>query len=71
MIDKNQVEMTKIMYPHGTIVKVIMMNEKRHKLSSTEGFVNYIDDDGIIYVKRNNGTKVGMIYSAEKRREER
>ena len=66
MIDKNQVEMIKMMYPHGTNIEIIFMNNNFDRLSGTSGIVDYIDDTGTIYIKRNNGTKVGLIYGVDK-----
>ena len=52
----------------GTIVKLVLMEDSFAPTKGTLGKVFHIDDTGIIHVKWDNGTTLGVVYGIDKER---
>ncbi len=55
----------KVLYPAGTRIKLIKMNDPQAVPSGTLGTVDFIDDDGQIHVKWDNGSSLALIYNVD------
>lgn len=51
----------KVLYPKGTKIKLIKMNDKYAPPSGTIGTVNFVDDIGQIHVKWESGGSLALI----------
>lgn len=58
---KAQVEINKRMYPKGTRIKLINMNDSQPVPSGTIGTVERIDDLGQIHMKWDNGRTLALV----------
>lgn len=56
-----RVKMYKEMYPKGTRVEVISMDDPRPIPSGTKGTVRVVDDMGTIHCNFDNGRRLGLI----------
>ena len=66
MTDKKQVEVIKKMYPIGTKIRLIYMNDKCAVPSGTKGTVSFVDDIGTIHINWENGSSLGLVYGEDK-----
>lgn len=55
----------KILYPAGTRIKLIKMNDPYAVPSGTLGTVDFIDDDGQIHMKWDNGSSLALVYNVD------
>ena len=51
----------KVLYPKGTKIKLIKMNDKFAPPSGTTGTVDFVDDIGQIHVKWESGGSLALI----------
>ena len=51
----------KVLYPKGTKIKLIKMNDKYAPPSGTIGTVDFVDDIGQIHVKWESGSSLALI----------
>lgn len=51
----------KVLYPKGTKIKLIKMNDKYAPPSGTIGTVNFVDDIGQIHVKWESGGSLALV----------
>lgn len=51
----------KVLYPKGTKIKLIKMNDKYAPPSGTIGTVDFVDDIGQIHVKWESGGSLALI----------
>ena len=65
-MNDEQVRGIKKMYPSGTKIKLVYMNDKQAVPSGTIGTVDYVDDIGTIFMKWDNGSTLGLIYGVDK-----
>lgn len=56
----------RILYPNGTRIKLIKMNDPYPLPNGTLGTVDYVDDDGNIQMKWDNGSSLALIYNVDK-----
>ena len=56
----------RILYPNGTRIKLIKMNDPYPLPSGILGTVDYVDDDGNIQMKWDNGSSLALIYNVDK-----
>lgn len=64
---KEQAEMIRRMYPAGSRVKLVRMNDPYTKLKPGDfGTVKFIDDTGTIFCKWDNGSGLGVVYGEDK-----
>lgn len=54
------------LYPVGTKIKLIEMNDSQAPPNGTIGIVDYIDDAGTIHMKWDNGSSLGLIVGEDK-----
>ena len=57
----NKVEMYKAMYPKGTRIELVYMEDSQAVPSGTKGTVVCVDDMGTIHMKWDNGRTLGLI----------
>ena len=57
----NKVKMYKEMYPTGTRIELIYMEDTQAVPSGTKGTVACVDDMGTIHMKWDNGRTLGII----------
>ena len=57
----NKVKMYKEMYPVGTRIELISMEDSQAIPSGTKGTVTCVDDAGTIHMKWDNGRTLGLI----------
>lgn len=62
---RNDKEMIKRMYPIGSIVKLINMDDPQAPPVGTCGKIYHIDDIGQIHVKWENGSGLALIYGKD------
>lgn len=65
MRDRNEVEQIKKMYPVGTRIKLISMNDDYSVPRGTMGTVEYVDDEGQIGMSWDNGRTLSLIYGED------
>ena len=63
--NKEEVNVRKAMYPKGTRVRLIFMDDIQAPPSGTEGTVEYVDDIGTIHVHWDNGSGLGLAMGAD------
>ena len=61
----NKVRMYKEMYPIGTRIELISMEDAQAVPSGTKGTVVCVDDMGTIHMKWDNGRTLGLIPEAD------
>lgn len=65
--DQRTIERLQKMYPQGTRVKLIEMNDPYSSLTPGEkGTVSMIDDMGTIFVDWDSGSTLGIVYNVDK-----
>ena len=65
--NKRTIERLQKMYPQGTRVELIEMNDPYSSLTPGEkGTVSMIDDMGTIFVDWDSGSTLGIIYGVDK-----
>lgn len=55
----------KILYPPGTRIQLIKMNDPYGVPPGTYGSVDFIDDDGQIHINWDSGSKLALIYNVD------
>lgn len=59
------VKVYKELYPKGTRVELIHMDDEQAVPSGTKGTVEFVDDMGTIHMKWDNGRTLGLVPSAD------
>lgn len=62
---KEIVDNIKKMYPKGTRVKLIDMDDKQAPPVGTKGTVTFVDDIGTIHVQWDNGSSLGVAFGED------
>lgn len=62
---KEIVNNIKKMYPKGTRVKLIDMDDKQAPPVGTKGTVTFVDDIGTIHVRWDNGSSLGVAFGED------
>lgn len=65
MIEKEKIKMIKELYPEGTEIELINMNDQYAVPVGTHGVVKFVDDIGTIFVNWDNGSTLGLIYGED------
>ena len=65
MRPREEVEKIKKLFPVGTRVRLIHMDDPQAVPSGTLGTVDYIDDDGQLHMKWDNGRTLALIYGVD------
>jgi len=65
MRDRKEVEKIKKMFPVGTRIRLKLMNDDNAVPSGMCGTVDYIDDEGQIGMKWDNGRTLSLIYGED------
>ena len=65
-MNDEQVRGIKKMYPKGTKIKLIYMEDDYAVPSGTIGTVDYVDDIGTIFMNWENGGSLGLVYGVDK-----
>lgn len=60
-VDKNTVEKYKKMYPKGTRIELILMDDKQAPPPGTCGTVAFIDNAGTVHMIWDTGSTLGLI----------
>lgn len=64
---REAVEWVRKMYPKGTRVELVSMNDPYSRLSPGEcGTVNMVDDTGTVFVSWDCGSGLGIIYGVDR-----
>ena len=67
--DREVVETLRKQYPAGTRVELISMDDPYTKLRpGDKGFVRSVDDTGTVFVRWDNGSGLGAVYSVDQLR---
>ena len=66
MEDRKKVEMIKNKYPVGTRIKLNYMQDDYAVPSGMTGTVDYVDDEGQIGMKWDNGRTLSLIYGVDR-----
>ena len=64
-MNKEFVNLYKALYPKGTRVEVILMDDPRPIPSGTRGTVDLVDDMGTVHCTFDNGRQLGLIPEAD------
>ena len=62
---KGFVDEYKMLYPKGTRVELIHMDDEQAVPSGTKGTVEFVDDMGTIHMKWDNGRTLGLVPSVD------
>ena len=65
MFDENTIKRIKRIYPKGTEVELVSMEDPYSVPSGTHGVVEDVDDIGTIFVKWDNGSSLGLIFGVD------
>lgn len=65
-MEKEKVEMIKKRYPVGTRIKLQYMEDNYAVQNGTCGTIEYVDDEGQIGMKWDNGRTLSLIYGVDK-----
>lgn len=65
MRPREEVEKIKKLFPVGTRVRLIHMDDPQAVPSGTLGTVDHIDDDGQLHMKWDNGRTLALIYGVD------
>ena len=65
MRPSEEVEKIKKLFPVGTKIRLIHMDDSQAVPSGTLGTVDYIDDDGQLHMKWDNGRTLALIYGVD------
>ena len=60
------IQFLKDLYPTGTRVKLVEMNDRQAPPIGTLGTVMYVDDIGTIHIKWDNGSTLGAAYPEDR-----
>lgn len=64
---REAVERVRKMYPKGTRVELVSMNDPYSRLSPGEcGTVNMVDDTGTVFVSWDCGSGLGIVYGVDR-----
>ena len=61
-----KIQFLKELYPTGTRVKLVEMNDIQAPPIGTLGTVMYVDDIGTIHIKWDNGSTLGAAYPEDR-----
>ncbi len=65
IISNERIKQFRELYPKGTRVKLVEMDDPQAPPVGTLGTVNFIDDAGTIHVSWDNGSSLGLIYPVD------
>lgn len=65
IISKERIKQFRELYPKGTRVKLVEMDDPQAPPVGTLGTVNFVDDAGTIHVSWDNGSSLGLIYPVD------
>lgn len=63
MLNKEEIEKK---FPIGTRIRLLYMYDKLGVPSGTKGTVDFIDSEGQIHIKWDNGSSLALIYGLDK-----
>lgn len=67
--DQHTVERIRKMYPNGTRVELVEMNDPYSRLKpGDKGTVRFVDDTGTIFVDWDSGSGLGIVYGVDRLR---
>lgn len=66
MLKDYQIQRIKEMYPKGTEIELINMEDSQTVPSGTHGIVDFVDDIGTIQMTWDNGSSLGLIVGVDK-----
>lgn len=62
---KELVDEYRMLYPKGTRIELIHMDDEQAVPSGTKGTVEFVDDMGTIHMKWDNGRGLGLVPSVD------
>ena len=66
VMSRGQVEAVRKMYPRGTRVELVSLEDPYSRLpEGTRGTVDAVDDIGTIHVRWDNGSRLGIVYGVD------
>lgn len=63
---KLTIDQIRAMYPIGTVIELISMNDPQAPPAGTKGTVIHVDDIGTIHVRWETGSGLGLIIGEDK-----
>lgn len=66
MYNENKVKRIKELYPKGTEIELISMEDSYAVPSGTHGVVDFVDDMGTIFMNWDNGSTLGLVVGEDK-----
>lgn len=65
MRPREEVELIKSMFPVGTKIRLLSMDDPQPVAMDTIGIVDFVDDEGQIHMKWDNGRTLALIYGID------
>lgn len=65
-MNEKSLERLRSMYPAGTRVRLLKMEDKQAPPYNTQGTIRNIDDMGTIHVSWDTGSSLGLIYGVDR-----
>ena len=66
MLKEEKLNFLRNKYPVGTRIRLIFMDDNYPVPPNTKGTVDYIDDEGQIQMKWDNGSHLALVYGTDK-----
>jgi hypothetical protein len=65
-MDRKIIDNLREMFPKGTRVVLVYMDDPQAPPEGTEGSVRWVDDTGTVHVEWDNGSSLGAVYGADR-----
>lgn len=65
-MDRKIIDNLREMFPKGTRVVLVYMDDPQAPPEGTEGSVRWVDDTGTVHVDWDNGSSLGAVYGADR-----
>ena len=65
MLTRKEIEVLRKLYPKGTRVRLINMEDMQAPPAGCMGTVRMVDDIGTIHVSWDNGSSLGVVYGED------
>ena len=65
-MDRKIIDNLREMFPKGTRVVLVYMDDPQAPPEGTEGSVRWVDGTGTVHVEWDNGSSLGAVYGADR-----